>query len=126
MLRATVLLVKARSFDLFLLFSWTACYYQIKMIRQYMPTQLKASGHSFVHSTFIVSKSTCIYLRADHIYRNTQGTLSMLTICLHVPRMIYQTMEHSDRNSISPRLFQIADQYMVKTSSTAFTSFNSL
>lgn len=50
----------------------------------------------------------------------------MLTSRLHVPGMIYQTVEHSDRNFILARLFQIADQYMVKTSSTAFTSFNSL
>lgn len=50
----------------------------------------------------------------------------MLTSRLHVPGMIYQTIEHSDRNFILPCLFQIADQYMVKTSSTAFTSFNSL
>lgn len=50
----------------------------------------------------------------------------MLTSCLHFTGMIYQHIEHSNQNFIMPLVFQIADQYTVKTSSTEFTSFNSL
>lgn len=55
-IRATVFLCEARSFGLFLLFYGTVPIVRSEMIRQYMPRQLVASGHSsLVHPVVVVS-----------------------------------------------------------------------
>lgn len=55
-IRATVFLCEARSFGLFLLGYGRVAIVSSEMIRQYMPRQLVASGHSsLVHPVFVVS-----------------------------------------------------------------------